>query len=208
MKTNFVNHINVATVLCFTLLLSCLLPIHHAVADEYEVGTQFGLSRLVPDEDSDFNLTITHLPTSFMYVGASPTSLYYTWYPSKYFSLGPEFSYGRLSVTETYSDESDTTGITAIYLGGRVAFFFMDSAASSPYLLGRVSQTILNGNDEYFFDDDEILTSFGLGVGYQWRIGSSFALRTEAQFQRVYVAEEFATEYALVIGIGSRFGGK
>lgn len=207
MKTNFVNYISVVSVLCFTLLLSFLLLLCPASANDFEVGTQFGISRLVPDEDSDFNITQTHLPSSFMYIGSSPTSLYFTWYPSRQFAIGPEFSYGRMSVTEEYSDHSETTGITSIYLGGRVAFFIMDGRESSLYLLGRVSQTLLSGNDDYFFDEDATLTSFGMGVGYQWRIGSSFVLRTEAQFQRVLVDEENATEYALVVGIGSRFGG-
>ena len=50
------------------------------------------------------------------------------------------------------------------------------------------------------------ITSFGFGLGYQWRIGPAFVLRTEAQYRRMFVEDENVNEYTLTIGIGTRFG--
>ncbi len=204
MKTLVVNRINlvsILTIFCFTLLASFVGPMHPALATEFEVGTQFGISRLGPDEDDSSSITFTHIPTSFMYFGSSPTSLYVTWFPGTQFAIGPEFSFGRMS----FSDETETSDITSIYLGGRTAFFLRSHAVSTPYLLGRMSHTIISDEDTFLFGD-ETMTSFGLGLGYQWRIGTAFVLRTEAQFQRVLVEDDNANEYSLIIGIGTRFG--
>jgi opacity protein-like surface antigen len=68
--------------------------------------------------------------------------------------------------------------------------------------LGRVSLTIFSGDG-----DDEILTSFGAGAGYQWRIDTAFVLRVEGQYQRLLVSDDDdANEFSLTIGIGTRFG--
>ena len=65
---------------------------------------------------------------------------------------------------------------------------------------------MFSGEESFFFDEGQTLTSFGIGIGYQWRIGYAFVLRTEVQYQRVLVEEENANEFSLVIGIGTRFG--
>ena len=111
-----------------------------------------------------------------------------------------------MSVSAEYWGESETESITTLYLGGRAAYFLRSHAGSNPYVLGRVSTTILSGEDAFFFNEDETLTSFGIGLGYQWRIGSAFVLRAEGQYQRVFVEDENANEFSLTIGFGTRFG--
>ncbi len=191
-----------------TLLVSLVLPIAPDSAAEFEVGTQFGISRIFPDDNdnnSSYNITFTQIPSSIVFSGSSPTSLYATWYIGKQFAIGPEFSLGRMSISEKYSGETETESITSLHLGGRAAFFLGSHTESTPYILGRVSQTTVDDGLS-LFGADENLFSFGLGVGYQWRIRSAFVLRVEAQYQRVLVEDDNANEFSLIIGIGTRFG--
>lgn len=180
------------------------------MATEFEIGTQFGISRLIPNsDDSMTNITYTRLPSgTFFDIGSSPTSLYAIWFPSKQFAVGPEFSLGRTSISAEYRGEKETESITILYLGSRVSYFLLSHSASSPYVLGRVSHTIFSGEASFFFDEDQTLTSFGGGVGYQWHMGSAFVLRAEVQYQRVLISneDEDANEFSLTIGIGTRFG--
>ncbi len=169
----------------------------------FEVGTLIGITHITPDEeDIDSSITLTHIPTSFAYIGASPTSLYFTWYPSSHIAIGPEFSYGRMTVTDTYFGETDSSSLTSVYLGGRVSVSLLEHTVSTPYIYGRVSYTILDDDG----DSSDSITGFGIGIGYRWRLGTSFVLRTEAQLQRITIDEETSNEYALIIGIGTRFG--
>ena len=198
------------TVFGFTLLVSLVLPIVPALANEFEVGTQFGISHIIPEgEDSTTRITYTRLPAStFLDTGSAPTSLYATWFPNKQFAIGTEFSFGRISVSEEYWGEEETGSITTLHLGGRAAFFPLSHLESSPYVLGRISQTIFTGEEFFFFDDERTLTSFGIGLGYQWRIGAAFVFRAEGQYQRLLVSDEDddANEFSLILGIGTRFG--
>ena len=210
MKTLVVNQKNIGInlpILGFVLLASLLLTIVPALATtEFEVGTQFGISHLIPDgDDSTTSITYTRLPSgTFLDIGSSPTSLYATWFPNQQFGIGPEFSLGRVSV----SGEGEDAGITSFHLGGRAAFFPLTHLRSSPYVLGRVSTTIFSGDDIFFFNDTQTLTSFGIGLGYQWRIGDAFVFRAEGQYQRLFMSNEDddANEFSLILGIGTRFG--
>ena len=191
--------------LSFVIVVSVMLSTVPASATEFEVGTQFGISHIVPDYDDSSSITFTQIPSSIVFLGSSPTSLYATWYLGEQFAIGPEFSLGRMSISNEYSGETETESITSLYLGGRAAFFLGSHTESTPYILGRVSQTIVDDGLS-LFGADENLYSFGLGVGYQWRIRSAFVLRGEAQYQRVLVEDDNANEFSFIIGIGTRFG--
>ncbi len=190
-------------------LISLTLPVVPTLGTtEFEIGTRFGISHLVPDADDSISTSITYanILSAPAYIGSSPTALYATWFPSRQFAIGPEFSFGRMSVSAEYWGESETESITTLYLGGRAAYFLQSHAVSNPYVLGRVSTTILSGEDAFFFDGNQTLTSFGIGLGYQWRIGDAFVFRAEGQYQRVFIEDENANEFSLTIGIGTRFG--
>ena len=214
MKTpvlNWQNLVSGLTILGFTVLISLVLPVMPVLAIDFEIGTQFGISHLIPDDEDDFStsLTYTRLPSgTLLDIGGSPTSLYAMLFPAEKFTIGPEFSFGRMSISEAYGGEKESESITILHLGGRAAFFFLNHSVSSPYVLGRVSHTIFNGGESFFFNDDETLTGFGGGVGYQWRIGSAFVLRAEGQYQRLLIsdADESINEFSFIIGLGTRFG--
>lgn len=216
MKTLVVNRNKIVSFLAmFTFLVLTTVPVS---ATEFEIGTQFGISHIRSDTDDDYSTSITYtqLPSGVAYVGASPTSLYATWFPHKQFAIGPEFSFGRMSVSEEYGDEyweeDETESITTLHLGGKASYFLLNHAVSSPYLFGRVSYTIFSGKDSFFFDGDLTITGIGIGGGYQWRIGPAFVLRAEGQYQRLWMSiededeGESANEFSLTIGIGTRFG--
>ena len=214
MKTLVVNQKNIRTrlpIFGFVLLASFVLAIVPALGTtEFEVGTQFGLSHIIPEGDeSTTTVTYTRLPSStFLDTSSAPTSLYATWFPSQQFGIGPEFSFGRFSVSEEYFGEREDVGITAFHLGVRAAFFPLNHLQSSPYVLGRVSTTLFSGDDLFLFDDIETLTGFGIGLGYQWRIGPAFVFRAEGQYQRLLLSgeEDDANEFSLILGIATRFG--
>jgi len=208
--TTIIKYKNIVSILTLTLLLSFTIHLYPALANDlqpipgsnFEVGTLIGITHITSDDvDFDSSITLTHIPTSFGYVGASPTSLYFTWFPSSHIAIGPEFSYGRLTVTNTYFGETESSSITSLYLGGRVSVSLLEHTVSTPYIYGRASYTILD--DE---GDSENITSSGIGIGYRWRLGTSFVLRTETQFQLITIDDETNNEFALIIGIGTRFG--
>lgn len=221
MKTQIMSP-NFLTVFGFTLLVSFVLPIVSAFGtSEFEVGTQFGISHLRPDVDDDYsvNITYTQIPSTLAHIGASPTSLYATWFPHKQFAIGPEFSFGRMSVSEEYQgaeeyweEEETEESITTFHLGGKASYFLLSHSVSSPYVLGRVSHTVFSGEDSFFFDGNLKITGIGIGAGYQWRIGSAFVLRAKGQYQRLWMSiededeGENANEFSFTIGIGTRFG--
>ena len=210
MKTLVVNKNKIVSILTmFALLVLATVP---AMATEFEIGTQFGISRLSPSGDDALfttSLSYARLPSgTFLDIGSTPTSLYVTWFPNKRFAIGPEFSFGRTSVSVTFLDETETESIIKLHLGGRAAFFLSSHSASSPYVLARFSQTTIIGEESHSFDEAESLRSFGGGVGYQWRIGSASTLRAEGLYQRLLIADEddSINEFSLRIGIGTRFG--
>ena len=195
--------VSILTIFGLTVLVSLILSAMPALGTtEFEFGTQFGISHIIPEgDDSTTTITYTRLPSStFLDTSSAPTSLYATWFPSQQFGIGPEFSFGRFSFSSKYSTES----ITSLYLGGQAAFFLGSHTESTPYILGRVSRTSLFSSDSY--NNYEAYFSFGLGVGYQWRIRSAFVLRGEAQYQRLLVEDDNANQFSLIIGIGTRFG--
>ena len=209
MKTLVVKKNKTVSILTmFVFLLLATVPALGAT--EFEVGTRFGISHLVPDTaDDSFStstrITFTSIPSAIANIGSSPPALYATWFPSKQLAIGPEFSFGRMSISEEYEflGESETTSesITTLYLGCRAAYFLQSHAVSNPYVMGRVSGTIISLGDE-----SETMIGIGIGLGYQWRIRAAFVLRAEAQYQRVLVENENANEFSLTVGIGTRFG--
>ena len=172
--------------------------------------SEHNLGHLIPGgDDPTTSFTYTRLPSgTFLDIGSSPTSLYATWFLNKQFAIGPEFSFGRISVSQAYwEEEEETESITTLYLGGRAAFFLQSHLESSPYVLGRVSQTIFIDEDASFVDEGSALTGFGIGLGYQWRIGTAFVFRAEGQYQRLFLSQaDDANEFSLTFGIGTRFG--
>lgn len=187
---------SILSMFAFTILAYLVLPLMPALATDFEVGTQFGITHLTTENET--SITFTRIPSgAFVDLGVSPTSLYTTWFPNNQFAIGPEFSFGSF----TLEDED----FSLFYLGGRAAYFFNSHLGSSPYFLGRVSLTLLGGEIPIFSDEDA-LTGFGVGIGYQWRIDSAFVLRTEIQYQRVLVEEESFDAFSFLIGIGTRFG--
>ncbi len=207
MKILFLTSKYVISIL--TLFLFSILP---TFATDFDFGTQFGISRLVSvDEDDGTTLTYTRFPSgSIIEIGNAPTSLYGMFYPHKNIGLGPEFSYGVMSVTQEYYDGEDTESISTLHLGGRVAYYLMGYDLSSPYLMGRVAMTQYSGDDEaFFFDGSESVTGIGVGLGYQILIKSVFVLRVEGQFNRLSLSASDddidLNEYGLTISIGTRF---
>lgn len=202
------NFVPIPTIFSVAVLVSFVLTISPALgAADFEVGTQFGMSYLFgTDADDSTSITYMRLPSSASLDIVSPTSLYATWFPSKNFAVGPEFSLGRFSVAQEVWGEREDAGITSFYLGGRAAYFLRGHAVSNPYVLGRVSTTIFSGDDIWWFDESETLISFGVGVGYQWRIGPALVLRAEGQYQRTLIDDESINDLSLIIGLGTRFG--
>ena len=223
MKTPILNRKNLVSMLTIfgsTVLMSLVLPIVPTSAIDFEIGTQFGVSHLVPNVDDDYavSLTYTRVPSgSFFDTSSTPPSIYATWFIGKHFAIGPEFSFGRTVFHEDSeyvedSWEEENTNIMSLSLGGRVAYFLRNYTRSSPYVLTRVSMATFHGEGPLFFDGSATLTSFGVGLGHQWRIGQAFVLRTEGQYQRVSLSfeddfggDETANEFSFIIGIGTRF---
>lgn len=224
MKTLLVNRNNVVSILPilgFVILVSLIFPIAPTSAIDFEIGTQFGVSHLVPDVDDDYavSLTYTRVPSgSFFDVSSTPPSIYATWFLGQHFAIGPEFSFGSTAFhenSEYFEDswEEENTNVTSLYFGGRAAYFLRNYTMSSPYVLTRISMATFHGEGSLFSDGSATLASFGGGLGYQWRIGQSFVLRTEGQYHRVSLSfeddfngDETANEFSFIIGIGTRFG--
>ena len=225
MKTpvlNWKNLVSSPTILGFTILISLVLLAVPTLAADFEIGTQFGLSYLVPNVDDDYSVSVTYtrVPSgAFFDISSTPTSIYATWFLGNHFAIGPEFSFGSTSFSENTGDFEDSSGaenpnITSLYLGGRAAYFLRNHTMSSPYVLGRVSTATFGGAAPLFLDGNVTVISFGTGLGYQWRIGQAFVLRTEGQYHRMSMAleddfsseKETANEFSFIIGLGTRFG--
>ncbi|MCY3743894.1 MAG: hypothetical protein OXH00_23005 [Candidatus Poribacteria bacterium] len=216
MKTLVVNQKNIGTSLPisgFVLLASLLLTIVPALANEFEVGTQFGISHsIINDDDSSFTATTTAIPSGITNPGYAPPSLYATWFPSQQFAIGPEFQFGRVTNSFKLGEwGEDSVSQTSLYLGGRAAYFFRNHAMSSPFAVGRISLTMLSG--EGLPDDGATVISLGAGLGYQWHVRSALILRIEGLYHRILSSEpleplatEQANAFRLAIGIGTRFG--
>ena len=186
----------------FAFLFSLVLPTTSALATDFEIGTQFGISHFIHVDDDGYSTRSTSIgiPSSTNDQGNLPTSLYATWFPNRQFAIGPEFKFGRVSVLSEFFGETES--VTSVSLGGRAAYFLRSYAVSSPFLLGRISLGVLtDGNN---FDNFQ---SFGAGFGYQWRVRSALILRMEGLLQRVMADDdESANEFRFVIGLGTRLG--
>ena len=171
-----------------------------APATGVEIGTLFGLSRF-----SQGPTTIIGVPGSLLPLQGIP-SLYISWFPSEQLAIGPEFSFGVLNIDYDGFDESVSSSVSSLYLGGRGAFFLKSNAESSPYLL-------VNGALLAISDKSNSHHSFaaGAGLGHQWRLGPAFVLRMEGRYRR-WSAEtdelNFENEFSLLLGLGIRLGGK
>ena len=182
----------------FLVTLGSVVP---ASATDFEVGTQFGISHLlISDDNETASATFIQIPGGLISGFTLPT-LYATWFPGKQFAIGPEFSFGGVSIEDS--------SITSLYLGGRAAYFLNTHSMSSPYVSGRISLYTLFADEEDSFSEVGSLASFGAGFGYQWRIGPALILRAEGQYQRLFPFEETvgaANELSFIIGLGTRFG--
>ena len=180
-------------------------PEKDAPATGVEIGTLFGLSH-----SPSRKLTIVGIPDPlvFSFTFATP-SLYVSWFPSERLALGSEFSFGR-------SKDGHGVETTTLYFGIRGAFFLRSNAVSGPY-------TLLNGAllslyeaipFEGYGSSFEHMFHAGVGLGYQWRMGPAFVLRTEGRYRMWFLDEEFpliadgTNEFSLFIGLGTRLGGR
>ena len=168
-----------------------------APATGVEFGTLFGLSHSPSNE-----VTIIGSPsTPILSWAPGIPSLYVSWFPSEQLAIGPEFSFGVASDGEV--------SLTELYLGGRGAFFLRSNAVSGPYLLvnGSLQDLYVDGGSDTYFAAEA-------GLGYQWRVGPAFVLRAEGRYRRLFHDEEFPliengdSGFALLIGLGTRFGGR
>ena len=170
----------------------------NASAPEVEIGTLFGITRRVLNfTGSSETVTLTHIgvPTEPSLLLFHPPSLYVLWFPNEKLSIGPEFSFGRLS--------SDGDDITSLYFGGRGAFSLRTNKMSGPYILGLGALATVAGGGE-----SETFFSAGAGLGYQWRLGSALVLRAEGQYQRWFDEYLEINDLSLIIGLGTRLGGR
>jgi hypothetical protein len=179
--------------------VSLILPTTPALATDFGIGTQFGISHLMPvNDDDDGSVTTTGIPSTPLDVGNVPGSLYAAWFPNKQFAIGPEFKFGTMSVSTR--EFGGDTSVTVVSLAGRAAYFLRSHAVSSPFLLGRISLGVVSIDD-----DSENFQSLGVGFGYQWRVRSALILRIDGLFQRlIRTDEESANEFRFVIGLGTR----
>ena len=178
-----------------------------------EIGTLFGLSRSPSYETIHIGVP----STISTIVPPGIPSLYVSWFLSERLALGSEFSFGRFSVDDEGDDEDDDAyGFTTLYLGGRGAFFLQSNALSGPYLLlnGALMNLHLLGDEDDPYNVPHTYFSAGVGLGYQWRVGPAFVLRTEGRYRMWFLDEEFpliadgTDEFSLFIGLGTRLGGK
>ncbi len=173
------------------LVLSFLSFAHQEVtAGKFEIGTLFGLSHFSSDSGGETFVAAPSVPA--LYGSLGNPSLYVSWFPSERLEISPEFSFGRFS--------SDGDGITTLYLGTRGAFFPHSNAMPGPYIIVHGALVAIEGAD---VDHDDF--SAGAGLGYQWRLGSAFVLRTEGRYRR-WFDDEF-NDFSFLLGLGTRAGG-
>ena len=154
-----------------------------------EMGTLFGLTHHSSDGEG---ATIIGVPSSPTLGIPGIPSLYISWFPVADISIGSEFSAGRTS--------GDKYGITSIYFGGRGTFFPLGSETSGLYLLG-------HGAVRHFaIRERESVTDFSIGggLGYQWRLGPAFVLRSEGRYRRWF--DDGVNEFSVLMGLGARPG--
>ena len=162
-----------------------------------EIGTIFGLSRVSNARFStdEEGTTYIGLPSAIGSSLLGVPSIYVTWFVDERFSIGPEFSLGRMS--------GDGDAFTSLYLAGRTAFHSRGIATSDAYVFGRGAIRVVSA---MFFGDSESDTDVGLGagLGYRWRVGSRLVARVEGGYRRWFDAAN--NEFSLLLGLGARAG--
>lgn len=199
-------------VLSFIFLIFTAVP---AMAEHFEVGTQFGWSHIVPEEkNTSYNVMNTvQFPSGIVFAGSSPSAFYFTWFGGERFGVGTDVAFSRLSITEEkrWWGRERNVEYTLFESGYYAQYFVRGHENSSPYVQGRVSWGI-TAADSIFFDSTAFTSNFGVGVGYQARFSDTFVMRTGASYRRVIVSYEDADEieqgnqFSIFMSIGTRFG--
>lgn len=209
MKTLVLNGNKFASrplILSFVIVVSVMFSTVPVSVAEFEVGTQFGFTRLIPaDEYFSSSVSILQAPSGdISSAGASP---YLTFFPNKHFAVSPAFNLARVTTTTSYTfwgeSESESDSASSLYLGSKFHFFLRGHAVSNPYLFGKASITTTFIEDR----DNESALHIGMGVGYQWHIAPVYFLRLEGQYHRVIHDDEHVNGFSVMMGIGVRFGG-
>lgn len=171
-----------------------------------EVGMLFGVVSRGADDTGGG--TLIELPGGEIAgPGRSLPSLHVSWLAGERLAIGPEFAFRRTSSDFEYVGESFDATFNELWLGGRAAFFPGGSSMPGIYLLGQGSLSWYDWDDRVSRNDaSETDYSAGLGMGYQWRIGPALLLRMEGQYRRWLDAE--ADVFSLVLGLGTRLGGR
>lgn len=204
MMTQSVNEKWLMSTLTISMFIFVVLLVPSALALEYEVGTQFGITAYTPPDgnDSDTLAILLILPTGD--VGNIPASVYLTMYPHNHFGISPEISFGHFTNNYTLSGERKNVSESKLDLGCQFTYYLFKHNMSTPYLSARVAT-------ERFFSNEDDNTSrhrFGFGGGYQWRFAETYFLRAGGQFHRVLNEETHYNGYSVIMGLGVRFGGK
>jgi len=204
MKTQSVKQRRLFSTLTISMFIFVVLLVPSALAMEYEIGTQFGITAYTPPDDdvSDSLATLVSLPTGD--IGSIPASVYLTLYPHNHFGISPEISFGHFTNNYTLSGERKNVSESHLYLGCQFSYYLFKHNMSTPYLSARVAT-------ERLFSDEDDNTSrylFGFGGGYQWRFSETYSFRVGGQFHRVLNEEIRYNGYSVIMGLGVRFGGK
>ncbi len=180
-------------ILSFIIVVSVMFSIVSVSVAEFEVGTEFGFTHIVPpDGDISSGTSILQVPSGDINnVGASP---YLTFFPHKQLAISPAFNLQRITSTDWWGDSNS---VTALYFGSKFYYFFLGHAVSNPYLFGKGSIGII---------EDESILSAGIGAGYQWYIEPVYLFRLEGQYHRMINDDESANVFSLMMGFGVRFG--
>ena len=177
-------------------------PEKDAPATGVEIGTLFGLSRFPSDE-----ATVIGVPGLLVLslIAAPTSSLYVLWFPSEHeqLAIGSEFSFGMSEINFGMSEYDEV--IASLHLGGRGTFFLRNNSVSGPYLLGIGALISLYEGNRNFSSSKHVFSASG-GLGYQWRVGPAFVLRTEGRYRRWI--DDGENEFSLFLGLGTRLGGK
>ena len=126
--------VSILTVFGFAFFVSLILTLVPAMAADFEIVTQFGISHLIPEIDNgSSSVTILRVPSGEM--GTVPASPYLTWFPNKQYGVRPEFSFTMLRLSSSYTFLGETTDIDSttksLYLGGRFEFYLSSHEVSS-----------------------------------------------------------------------------
>lgn len=191
MKTNIVS------LILISVFIAPALAIHT------EVGIYYGISVAIPDSGNKTGIVASQIPSGSIDIGTGETSLYVMCFFREKFSAGLEMSAGIFSVfDDTSNTDTSSFSLSSFTSSAQVAYYLRDYYSSSPYLLGRISQAMLNVSDYSFYQDDFEVVSFGVGVGYQYLLKRVFLIRSELRYHRM-ISEpkrDFSDAFSLVFG--------